>query len=278
MTGQLEAVIDAAWDTRDTVGTATTGDVRDAVNAALSLLDGGERRVAEKVDGVWTVNQWLKKAVLLSFRLNDNVITPGPGGANWFDKVPSKFADWGENRFREAGFRAVPGSIVRAGAHIGRNVVLMPSFVNIGASVGDGSMVDAWATVGSCAQIGKNVHLSGGVGIGGVLEPLQAGPVIIEDNCFIGARSEVVEGVVVEEGSVLGMGVFISSTSKIVDRATGEVFVGRVPAYSVVVPGAMPGKSLPDGSPGPSLGCAVIVKRVDAQTRSKTAINDLLRD
>ncbi|MBL0115067.1 MAG: 2,3,4,5-tetrahydropyridine-2,6-dicarboxylate N-succinyltransferase [Sphingomonadales bacterium] len=278
MTAQLEAVIDAAWDARDTVGTATTGDVRDAVNAALSLLDGGERRVAEKVDGVWTVNQWLKKAVLLSFRLNDNVITPGPGGANWFDKVPSKFADWGENRFREAGFRAVPGSIVRAGAHIGRNVVLMPSFVNIGASVGDGSMVDAWATVGSCAQIGKNVHLSGGVGIGGVLEPLQAGPVIIEDNCFIGARSEVVEGVVVEEGSVLGMGVFISSTSKIVDRATGEVFVGRVPAYSVVVPGAMPGKSLPDGSPGPSLGCAVIVKRVDAQTRSKTAINDLLRD
>ena len=246
MTAQLEAVIDAAWDARDTVGTATTGDVRDAVNAALSLLDGGERRVAEKVDGVWTVNQWLKKAVLLSFRLNDNVITPGPGGANWFDKVPSKFADWGENRFREAGFRAVPGSIVRAGAHIGRNVVLMPSFVNIGASVGDGSMVDAWATVGSCAQIGKNVHLSGGVGIGGVLEPLQAGPVIIEDNCFIGARSEVVEGVVVEEGSVLGMGVFISSTSKIVDRATGEVFVGRVPAYSVVVPGAMPGKPLPD--------------------------------
>lgn len=278
MTAQLEAVIDAAWDARDTVSTATTGDVRDAVNAALSLLDGGERRVAEKVDGVWTVNQWLKKAVLLSFRLNDNVITPGPGGANWFDKVPSKFADWGENRFREAGFRAVPGSIVRAGAHIGRNVVLMPSFVNIGASVGDGSMVDAWATVGSCAQIGKNVHLSGGVGIGGVLEPLQAGPVIIEDNCFIGARSEVVEGVVVEEGSVLGMGVFISSTSKIVDRATGEVFVGRVPAYSVVVPGAMPGKALPDGSPGPSLGCAVIVKRVDAQTRSKTAINDLLRD
>ena len=278
MTGQLEAVINAAWDARDTVGTGTTGDVRDAVNAALALLDGGERRVAEKVDGVWSVNQWLKKAVLLSFRLNDNVITPGPGGANWFDKVPSKFADWGENRFREAGFRAVPGSIVRAGAHIGRNVVLMPSFVNIGASVGDGSMVDAWATVGSCAQIGKNVHLSGGVGIGGVLEPLQAGPVIIEDNCFIGARSEVVEGVVVEEGAVLGMGVFISSTSKIVDRATGEVFVGRVPAYSVVVPGAMPGKPLPDGSPGPSLGCAVIVKRVDAQTRSKTAINELLRD
>ena len=278
MTGQLEAVINAAWDARETVGTATTGKVRDAVNDALALLDGGERRVAEKVDGIWTVNQWLKKAVLLSFRLNDNVITPGPGGANWFDKVPSKFADWGENRFRDAGFRAVPGSIVRAGAHIGRNVVLMPSCVNIGASVGDGSMVDAWATVGSCAQIGKNVHLSGGVGIGGVLEPLQAGPVIIEDNCFIGARSEVVEGVIVEEGAVLGMGVFISSTSKIIDRATGEVFVGRVPAYSVVVPGAMPGKPLPDGSPGPSLGCAVIVKRVDAQTRSKTAINDLLRD
>lgn len=278
MTAQLEAAIDAAWDARDTISPATTGVVRDAVDAALSLLDNGERRVAEKVDGTWVVNQWLKKAVLLSFRLNDNAVMPGPGGTNWFDKVPSKFEGWGENRFREAGFRAVPGSIVRAGAHIGRNVVLMPSFVNIGASVGDGSMVDGWATVGSCAQIGKNVHLSGGVGIGGVLEPLQAGPVIIEDNCFIGARSEVVEGVIVEEGAVLGMGVFISSTSKIVDRATGEVFVGRVPAYSVVVPGAMPGKPLPDGSPGPSLGCAVIVKRVDARTRAKTAINELLRD
>ena len=278
MTAQLETVIDAAWEARDTISPATTGDMRDAVNAALALLDTGERRVAEKVSGQWTVNQWLKKAVLLSFRLNDNVIMSGPGGTSWFDKVPSKFAGWGENRFREAGFRVVPGAIVRAGAHIGRNVVLMPSFVNIGASVGDGSMVDAWATVGSCAQIGKNVHLSGGVGIGGVLEPLQAGPVIIEDNCFIGARSEVVEGVVVEEGAVLGMGVFISSTSKIVDRATGEVGIGRVPAYSVVVPGAMPGKPLPDGSPGPSLGCAVIVKRVDAQTRSKTAINELLRD
>ena len=278
MTAQLEAAIDAAWDARDTISPATTGVVRDAVDAALSLLDNGERRVAEKVDGTWVVNQWLKKAVLLSFRLNDNAVMPGPGGTNWFDKVPSKFEGWGENRFREAGFRAVPGSIVRAGAHIGRNVVLMPSFVNIGASVGDGSMVDGWATVGSCAQIGKNVHLSGGVGIGGVLEPLQAGPVIIEDNCFIGARSEVVEGVIVEEGAVLGMGVFFSSTSKIVDRATGEVFVGRVPAYSVVVPGAMPGKPLPDGSPGPSLGCAVIVKRVDARTRAKTAINELLRD
>ena len=278
MSAQLEATIDSAWDARDTISPGTTGNVRDAVNAALMLLDSGDRRVAEKIDGQWTVNQWLKKAVLLSFRLNDNRIIPGPGGTNWFDKVPSKFEGWGENRFREAGFRAVPGSIVRAGAHIGRNVVLMPSFVNIGASVGDGSMVDGWATVGSCAQIGRNVHLSGGVGIGGVLEPLQAGPVIIEDNCFIGARSEVVEGVIVEEGAVLGMGVFISSTSKIVDRATGEVFIGRVPAYSVVVPGAMPGKQLPDGSPGPSLGCAVIVKRVDAQTRSKTAINELLRD
>ena len=278
MSAQLEATIDSAWDARDTINPGTTGTVRDAVNAALMQLDSGDRRVAEKIDGLWTVNQWLKKAVLLSFRLNDNMVIPGPGGTNWFDKVPSKFEGWGENRFREAGFRAVPGSIVRAGAHIGRNVVLMPSFVNIGASVGDGSMVDGWATVGSCAQIGRNVHLSGGVGIGGVLEPLQAGPVIIEDNCFIGARSEVVEGVIVEEGAVLGMGVFISSTSKIVDRATGEIFVGRVPAYSVVVPGAMPGKQLPDGSPGPSLGCAVIVKRVDAQTRAKTAINELLRD
>lgn len=278
MTAQLEAVIDAAWDARDTVSTATTGDVRDAVNAALSLLDGGERRVAEKVDGVWTVNQWLKKAVLLSFRLNDNVITPGPGGANWFDKVPSKFADWGENRFREAGFRAVPGSIVRAGAHIGRNVVLMPSFVNIGASVGDGSMVDAWATVGSCAQIGKNVHLSGGVGIGGVLEPLQAGPVIIEDNCFIGARAEVAEGVQVGEGSVLSMGVYLGASTTIIDRATGEKFFGKVPPYSVVVSGTMPGKPLPNGEPGPNLYCAVIVKRVDEKTRSKTSINDLLRD
>lgn len=278
MTATLETLINAAWEARDGVGPSTKGDVRDAVNGALTLLDSGERRVAEKVDGGWTVNQWLKKAVLLSFRLNDNQLIAGPGGANWWDKVPSKFANWGENRFRDAGFRAVPGSIVRHGAHIGRNVVLMPSFVNIGASVGDGTMVDTWATVGSCAQIGKNVHLSGGVGIGGVLEPLQAGPVIIEDDCFIGARSEVVEGVVVERGAVLAMGVFLSSTSKIIDRATGETFVGRVPAYSVVVPGALPGKPLPDGTPGPSLACAVIVKRVDAQTRAKTAINELLRD
>jgi 2,3,4,5-tetrahydropyridine-2-carboxylate N-succinyltransferase len=279
MTNALELTIETLWDDRDSLSPATTGDARDAVNAALELLDSGARRVAEKIDGNWQVNQWLKKAVLLSFRINDMEAIPGgPGGAHWWDKVPSKFEGWGENRFRDAGFRAVPGSIVRRGAHIGKNVVLMPSFVNLGASVGEGTMVDTWATVGSCAQIGKNVHLSGGVGIGGVLEPLQAGPVIIEDNCFIGARSEVVEGVVVEEGAVLAMGVFLSSTSKIVDRTTGEVFVGRVPAYSVVVPGALPGKPLPDGTPGPSLACAVIVKRVDAQTRAKTAINELLRD
>ena len=275
----LEQTIEALWDARDSLSPATTGDARDAVVAALDLLDSGERRVAEKVDGSWQVNQWLKKAVLLSFRINDMEAIPGgPGGAHWWDKVPSKFEGWDENRFREAGFRAVPGSIVRRGAHIAKNVVLMPSFVNLGASVGEGTMVDTWATVGSCAQIGKNVHLSGGVGIGGVLEPLQAGPVIIEDNCFIGARSEVVEGVVVEEGAVLAMGVFLSSTSKIIDRATGEIFVGRVPSYSVVVPGALPGKPLPDGTPGPRLSCAVIVKRVDAQTRAKTAINELLRD
>ena len=275
----LEQTIEALWEARDTLSPATTGDARDAVVAALNLLDSGELRVAEKVDGSWQVNQWLKKAVLLSFRLNDMEAIPGgPGGAHWWDKVPSKFEGWGENHFREAGFRAVPGSIVRRGAHIAKNVVLMPSFVNLGASVGEGTMVDTWATVGSCAQIGKNVHLSGGVGIGGVLEPLQAGPVIIEDNCFIGARSEVVEGVVVEEGAVLAMGVFLSSTSKIIDRATGEIFVGRVPSYSVVVPGALPGKPLPDGTPGPSLSCAVVVKRVDAQTRAKTAINELLRD
>ena len=273
----LEATIDAVWDARDTIDVTTSGDVRDAVETALAMLDDGRARVAEPVGDGWQVNQWLKKAVLLSFRLNDNRIVPGPGGANWWDKVPSKFVGWDEGRFREAGFRAVPGSIVRHGAHIAPNVVLMPSFVNIGARVGEGTMVDTWATVGSCAQIGANVHLSGGAGIGGVLEPLQAGPVIIEDDCFIGARSEVVEGVHVERGAVLSMGVFISSTSKIVDRATGEVFTGRVPAYSVVVPGTLPGKPLPDGSPGPSLSCAVIVKRVDAQTRAKTAINELLR-
>jgi 2,3,4,5-tetrahydropyridine-2,6-dicarboxylate N-succinyltransferase len=279
MTSDLSTIIDAAWEDRTSLSPATSGAVRDAVIAALAGLDDGNLRVAEPDgDGGWRVNQWLKKAVLLSFRLNDNAIMPGPGGSNWFDKVPSKFAGWGENRFRDAGFRAVPGAIVRQGAHIGRDVVLMPSFVNIGAHVGSGSMVDTWATVGSCAQIGANVHLSGGVGIGGVLEPLQADPVIIEDDCFIGARSEVVEGVRVERGAVLAMGVFLSSTTKIIDRTSGEMFVGRVPAYSVVVPGALPGKPLPDGSQGPSLACAVIVKRVDAQTRAKTAINDLLRD
>jgi 2,3,4,5-tetrahydropyridine-2,6-dicarboxylate N-succinyltransferase len=279
MSEQLQATIEKAWDERDAITTGTGGEVREAVVEALNLLDSGARRVAEKGADGWQVNQWLKKAVLLSFRLNDMETIPGgPGGAHWWDKVPSKFAGWGENRFRDAGFRAVPGSIVRHSAHIAKGVVLMPSFVNLGAYVGENSMVDTWATVGSCAQIGKNVHLSGGVGIGGVLEPLQAGPVIIEDDCFIGARSEVVEGVIVEQGAVLAMGVFLSSTTKIVDRATGEVVVGRVPSYSVVVPGALPGKPLPDGSPGPSLACAVIVKRVDAQTRSKTAINELLRD
>ena len=273
MTGQLQHAIDAAWEAREGLGTGTAGEVRDAVEEALRLLDAGEARVAEKGAGGWTVNQWLKKAVLLSFRLNDNILMPGPGGSFWFDKVPSKFSGWGDDAFRAAGFRAVPGAIVRRGSFIGRNAVLMPSFVNIGAWVGEGTMVDTWATVGSCAQIGRNVHISGGTGIGGVLEPLQAGPVITEDNCFIGARSEVAEGVVVEEGAVISMGVFLGASTKIVDRATGEVMYGRVPAYSVVVPGTLPGK---DG--GPSLACAVIVKRVDAQTRSKTGINELLRD
>jgi 2,3,4,5-tetrahydropyridine-2-carboxylate N-succinyltransferase len=276
----LAQTIDAAFEARDTINASTNGAVRDAVETALDLLDRGAARVAEKgADGAWRVNQWLKKAVLLSFRLNDMaVVEGGPGGAVWWDKVPSKFAGWGENRFREAGFRAVPGAIVRRSAFIGRNVVLMPSFVNLGAHVGEGAMVDTWATVGSCAQIGRHVHLSGGVGIGGVLEPLQAGPVVIEDDCFIGARSEVVEGVLVGEGSVLSMGVFIGASTKIVDRATGEIHIGRVPPYSVVVPGSLPGRPLPDGAPGPSLYCAVIVKRVDQQTRAKTSINELLRE
>ncbi|UOK72038.1 MULTISPECIES: 2,3,4,5-tetrahydropyridine-2,6-dicarboxylate N-succinyltransferase [Ancylobacter] len=280
MSSQLQSIIETAFDNRAEVNFETGGEIRHAVNEALALLDAGKARVAEPgADGNWTVNQWLKKAVLLSFRLNDMTAIPGaPGGAHWWDKVPSKFEGWGEGEFRAAGFRAVPGAIVRRSAFIAPNVVLMPSFVNLGARVDSGSMVDTWATVGSCAQIGKNVHLSGGVGIGGVLEPLQAGPVIIEDDCFIGARSEVVEGVIVRRGSVLSMGVFISATTKIVDRATGEIFVGEVPAYSVVVPGALPGKPLPNGQPGPSLYCAVIVKRVDEQTRSKTSINDLLRD
>jgi len=274
----LTSAIEAAWDARDTV-TPASADVRADVETALALLDSGAARVAEKVDGAWHVNQWLKKAVLLSFRLNDNgLMENGMGGAPAWDKVPLKTASWGEDAFRAAGFRAVPGSVVRRGSFIGKGVVLMPSFTNIGAYVGEGTMVDTWATVGSCAQIGKNVHLSGGVGIGGVLEPLQAGPVIIEDNCFIGARSEVVEGVQVGEGAVLSMGVFIGASTKIVDRATGEVHIGRVPPYSVVVPGSLPGKPLPDGTPGPSLYCAVIVKTVDAQTRAKTGINELLRD
>ena len=279
MTDQLAKIIDAAWDARDGISSATQGEVRDAVQTALAGLDDGSLRVAEKIASSWQVHQYLKKAVLLSFRLNDNILVDGgASGAPAYDKVPSKFSGWDADRFRNAGFRVVPGAVARHGSFVGKNVILMPSFVNIGARVDDGTMVDTWATVGSCAQIGKNVHLSGGVGIGGVLEPLQAGPVIIEDNCFIGARSEVVEGVIVEEGAVLSMGVFISSTSKIIDRTTGEIFVGRVPAYSVVVPGSIPGKALPDGSPGPNLSCAVIVKRVDAQTRAKTAINDLLRD
>jgi 2,3,4,5-tetrahydropyridine-2-carboxylate N-succinyltransferase len=275
----LARTIDSAWEDRANVGHATKGAVREAVEEALNQLDSGQARVAEKADGEWRVHQWLKKAVLLSFRLNDmTAIGGGPGGASWWDKVPSKFEGWGENRFHAAGFRAVPSCVVRRGAYIAPGVVLMPSFVNLGAYVDENTMVDTWATVGSCAQIGRNVHLSGGVGIGGVLEPLQANPTIIEDDCFIGARSEVVEGVVVGQGSVLSMGVFVSASTKIVDRETGEVFRGRVPPYSVVVPGAMPGKDLPDGSPGPSLSCAVIVKRVDAQTRSKTSINELLRD
>lgn len=277
---QLQTIIDNAFDNADQIGPETGGEVRDAVEAALDLMDKGEARVAERGDGNdWVVNQWLKKAVLLSFRLNDmEIIEGGPGGAPWWDKVPSKFLGWTESDFRSAGFRPVPGCVVRRSAYVAPNAILMPSFVNLGAYVGEGTMVDTWVTVGSCAQIGANVHLSGGVGIGGVLEPLQAGPVIIEDNCFVGARSEVVEGVVVREGSVLAMGVFISASTKIVNRDTGEVHIGEVPSYSVVVPGALPGKPLPDGSPGPSLYCAVIVKTVDEQTRAKTSINDLLRD
>ena len=281
---KLQTVIEQAWENRAAINPQTSGDVRDAVERALEILDSGRARVAEKIAGAtgpnsWKVNQWLKKAVLLSFRLNDNaIIGGGPGQAAWWDKIPSKFAGWGENRFREAGFRAVPGAIVRRSAFIARDVVLMPSFVNIGAYVDSKTMIDTWVTVGSCAQIGRSVHLSGGVGIGGVLEPLQANPTIIEDDCFIGARSEIVEGVIVGQGSVVSMGVFIGASTKVVDRATGEVHVGYVPPYSVVVPGSLPGKPMPDGSPGPSLYCAVIVKTVDAQTRAKTGINELLRE
>jgi 2,3,4,5-tetrahydropyridine-2,6-dicarboxylate N-succinyltransferase len=274
MNQHLQPAIDRAWDERDSVGPQTKGEVRQAVDAAIAALDSGEARIAEQVEGEWAVNQWLKKAVLLSFRLNPmELIAGGPGAGHWWDKVPSKFAGWGEKEFAAAAFRAVPGAIVRRGAFVAPGAVLMPSFVNIGARIGEGAMVDTWATVGSCAQIGRNVHISGGAGIGGVLEPLQAGPVIIEDDCFIGARSEVAEGVVVERGSVLSMGVFLGASTKIVDRASGAVRYGRVPAYSVVVPGALPAK---DG--GPALACAVIVKRVDERTRSKTSINELLRD
>ncbi len=282
--GNLQAVIDAAWEDRQSVSPQTRGAVREAVEAALDGLDSGELRVAEKGDGAWRVNQWLKKAVLLSFRLYDMAPMPGGpedparGATPWFDKVAPKFAGWDDARFRKAGFRAVPNCVVRRSAYIAPGVVLMPSFVNVGAHVGANTMVDTWATVGSCAQIGANCHISGGAGIGGVLEPLQADPVIVEDDCFIGARSEVAEGVIVERGSVLAMGVYLGASTKIIDRTTGEVVRGRVPPFSVVVPGSLPGKPLPDGSPGPSLYCAVIVKRVDAQTRSKTSINDLLRD
>jgi 2,3,4,5-tetrahydropyridine-2-carboxylate N-succinyltransferase len=284
MSADLERAIAQAWDNRASV-TPASADVREPVEAALELLDSGKARVAEPASdeqggvGGWKVNQWLKQAVLLSFRLNDNrVVEAGAAGAPAYDKVPSKFEGWGENRFRDAGFRVVPGAVARRGSHIARGVILMPSFVNIGAYVDEGTMVDTWATVGSCAQIGKNVHISGGAGIGGVLEPLQAGPVIIGDGAFIGARAEVAEGVRVGEGAVLSMGVYLGASTKIIDRATGEVHRGVVPPYAVVVPGALPGKPLPDGSPGPSLYCAVIVKTVDAQTRSKTGINELLRD
>jgi 2,3,4,5-tetrahydropyridine-2-carboxylate N-succinyltransferase len=277
---QLETTINGAFEAREAISTSTRGEVRDAVDHALDLMDKGKARVAERdAGGKWNVHQWLKKAVLLSFRLNDmSTIAGGPGQATWWDKVPSKFEGWGENRFRDAGFRAVPGAIVRRSAFIAKNVVLMPSFVNLGAYVDEATMIDTWSTVGSCAQIGKRVHISGGVGIGGVLEPLQAEPVIVEDDCFIGARSEVAEGVIVRKGAVLAMGVFLGASTKIVDRSTGEIFIGEVPEYSVVVPGALPGKPLKNGEPGPCTACAVIVKRVDERTRSKTSINELLRD
>ncbi|MER2267400.1 2,3,4,5-tetrahydropyridine-2,6-dicarboxylate N-succinyltransferase [Methylobacterium oxalidis] len=274
----LATTIEAAWEERAGIDTGTRGPVREAVDEALALLDSGRARVAEKVGDAWQVNQWLKKAVLLSFRLNDMApIAGGPGGGPWWDKVPSKFEGWNEGAFRQAGFRAVPGCFVRRGSYIAPGAVLMPSFINLGAHVGKGTMVDTWVTIGSCAQVGENCHISGGAGIAGVLEPLQANPVIIEDNCFVGARAEVAEGVIIGEGSVLSMGVYIGASTKIIDRTTGEVFYGRVPPYSVVVSGTTPGKPLPDGSPGPSLYCVVIVKRVDAGTRAKTGINELLR-
>jgi 2,3,4,5-tetrahydropyridine-2-carboxylate N-succinyltransferase len=275
----LETTIEKAWEARDSVTSATRGEVRDAVEATLDLLDKGQARVAEKKGGEWVVNQWLKKAVLLSFRLNDmGLISGGPAGSSYWDKVPPKFAGWTEDDFKKGGFRVLPGAYVRRSAYIAPGAVLLPSFVNLGAYVDSGTMVDTWATVGSCAQIGKNCHISGGAGIGGVLEPLQAGPVIIEDNCFIGARAEVAEGVIVGEGSVLSMGVYLGASTTIIDRTTGEKHFGRVPPYSVVVSGSMAGKPLPNGEPGPNLYCAVIVKRVDEKTRSKTSINELLRD
>ncbi len=275
----MQAAIDRAWEDRASIGPDTRGEAREAIEAALDALDCGAARVAEKTDDGWHVHQWCKKAVLLSFRLADSApVTGGPDGAPWFDKVPSKFEGWDAARFAEAGFRAVPNCAVRRSAYIAPGAVLMPCFVNVGARVGENTMIDTWSTVGSCAQVGANCHISGGVGLGGVLEPLQAEPVIVEDNCFIGARSEVVEGVIVGEGAVLAMGTFISATTKIVDRNTGETHTGRVPPYAVVVPGSLPGRVLPDGSPGPNLSCAVIVKTVDAQTRAKTAINELLRD
>jgi 2,3,4,5-tetrahydropyridine-2,6-dicarboxylate N-succinyltransferase len=280
----LEKIINAAFEIRANIDARAKGDIRDAVDAALNLLDAGKLRVAEKIEGAsgpssWRVHEWLKKAVLLSFRLNEmTAISGGPGGASWWDKVPSKFAGWGPAEHAAAGYRSVPNCVVRRSAYIAPGVILMPSFVNLGAYVDSNTMVDTWVTVGSCAQIGKNVHLSGGVGIGGVLEPLQSNPTIIEDECFIGARSEIVEGVIVGQGSVIAMGTFISVSTKIIDRATGEVRLGYVPPYSVVVSGNLPGKPLPSGAPGPSLYCAVIVKTVDAKTRAKTSINELLRD
>jgi len=281
---EIKIIVDAAWEKRADISPVTKGEVRDAVQETLTGLDQGRLRVAEKTEGAWVTHQWIKKAVLLSFRLNDMGLVQGPKAVAadkssfWYDKVPSKFLGWEKAQFDTAGFRAVPGSIVRHAAYIAPKVVLMPCFVNVGAYVGEGTMIDTWSTVGSCAQVGRDCHISGGVGLGGVLEPLQASPTIIEDNCFIGARSEVAEGVIVEEGSVLSMGVFIGASTKIIDRASGEIFQGRVPAYSVVVPGTLPGKNLPNGQPGPSLACAVIVKKVDARTREKTSVNDLLRD
>ncbi len=275
----LEQTINKAWDDKDSISANTTGEYREAVEQSLALLDNGTLRVASPSDNGWVVHQWLKKAVLLSFRLNANVIiSGGPGDANWYDKVQSKFVGWDDAKFAEAGFRAVPDSIVRHSSFVASNAVLMPCFINVGAYVGEGTMIDTWSTVGSCAQVGANCHISGGVGIGGVLEPLQAEPVIIEDNVFIGARSEVAEGVIVEKGAVISMGVFLGASTKVIDRETGEIFQGRVPAYSVVIPGTLPStKTLPDGSPAPSLACAVIVKRVDERTRSKTGVNELLR-